>query len=98
MNPIMKCCGYYCSCIIFFSFFFFGILIFLIKQGNWWLIRDFPHDTGSKVEALTIAMIVNFVCLVGCIGCLKYNADKEEEERKKAERDEDDNLELKQSQ
>ena len=43
-------------------------------------------------------MIVNAVCLVGCVGCLKYNANKEEEERKRAERDEDENLELKQSQ
>ena len=97
MHPLMKCCGYYCTCVIFFSFFFFGILIFLIKQGNWWLIRDFPHDTESKVSALTTAIVVNIICFISCVACLKYNAIKEEEERKRAERDEDDNLELKQS-
>ena len=98
MHPIMKCCGYYCSCVIVFSFAFYGILIYLISSRNWWIIRDFPDDTDSKVQAITIAMVVNAVCLVGCVGCLKYNAAKEEEERIRAERDEDDNIELKQSQ
>jgi hypothetical protein len=95
MNPIMKCCGYYCSCVIVFSFAFFGILIYLINSGNQWITRDFHEAPESRVQAITIAMIVNAVCLVGCVGCLKYNAAKEEEERVRAERDEDDNIELK---
>ncbi len=98
MNPIMKCCGYYCSCIIFVSFFFYGMLIYLIGQRNWWLIRDFPHDTDSKIEALTFAMIANAICLIGCVGCLWYNNMQEKKERELAEREDDDNVELKQSQ
>lgn len=94
----MKCCGYYCSCIIVVSFFFYGLLIWLIQSGNWWLIRDFPHDTASKVEALTLAMVANAVCLVGCGGCLYYGNKQEQKLRELAERDDDDNLELKQSQ
>ena len=51
MNPIAKCCGFYCSCILVVSFFFFGILIQLIEDRNWWIIRDFPHETDTKIEA-----------------------------------------------
>ena len=91
MNPIMKCCGYYCSCIIVVSFFFYAIMIYLIKAGNWWIIRDFPNDTESKVKSIIIAMVVNAVCLVGCISCLRYGQAQEklqaeEEERREEER------------
>lgn len=30
MNPIMKCCGYYCSCILLVGVVVFGIMIGLI--------------------------------------------------------------------
>ncbi len=86
----MKCCGYYCSCLIVVSFFFYGLLIYLINERNWWIIRDFPHDTDSKVKALSIAMIVNAVCLFGCIGCLAYGQAQERKEAEEAERREEE--------
>jgi hypothetical protein len=98
MNPIMKCCGYYCSCILIVSFFFYGILIYLIQTRNWWIIRDFPHDTDSKVQAITLAMVANAVCLAGCIGCTWYGRQQELKELAKLDQDDDDILELKQSQ
>ncbi len=90
MNPIMKCCGYYCSCLIAVSFFFYALLIYLINERNWWIIRDFPHDTDSKIKAITIAMIVNAVCLVGCVGCLAYGQAQERKEAEEAERREEE--------
>ena len=99
MNPIMKCCGYYCSCIIVVSFFFYAILIYLIESKNWWVIRDFPHDTDSKVKSIYIAMAVNAVCLVGCIGCLMQGQAEEKRAAEEAERREEEKFgELKHSQ
>ena len=97
MNPILKCCGFYCSCILVVSFFFYAVMIALIQQRNWWIIRDFAHDTDSKIDALTIAMAVNAVCLVLCIGCTAYGRNLEKKELAKAEADEDAALEMKQS-
>jgi len=95
----MKCCGYYCSCIIVVSFFFYGILIYLINKRNWWVIKDFSHDTESKIESIIIAMIVNAVCLLGCIGCLAHGRAQEKREAEEVERREEEKYgELKQSQ
>lgn len=80
MNPIAKCCGYYCSCVLVVSFFFFGILIQLIEDRNWWVIREFPHDTATKIEAITVVMIMNAVCLVLCFGCTFYGIKQEKNE------------------
>ena len=103
MNPIMKCCGYYCTCIIMVSFFFYGMLIYLIKERNWWIIRDFPNDTDSKIKAITIAMVVNGICLLGCVGCLvqgqnQEKREAEEKERREMAEFEDDGDDLKLSQ
>lgn len=97
MNPILKCCGYYCSCIIVVSFFFYGILIALIQNRNWWIVRDFSHDTDSKIESITLAMIVNAICLAVCVGCTAYGTIQERKEQARAEMDEDEALEMKQS-
>ena len=94
----MKCCGYYCSCILVVSFFFYSILIYLIHSRNWWIIRDFPHDTDSKIEAIILAMVANFVCLIGCVGCTYMGRQAELKELAKLDVDEDDALELKQAQ
>jgi hypothetical protein len=86
MNPIAKCCGYYCSCILVVSFFFFGILIALIQQRNWWIIREFAHDTDSKIEAITLVMITNGLCLFLCVGCTVYGTMQEKKELLRLER------------
>jgi hypothetical protein len=97
MNPIAKCCGYYCSCILVVSFFFFGILIELIKERNLWIIRDFANDTESKIEAIVIVMIMNAVCLVLCAGCTFMGVRAEKQEQLRLEREEEaEELELKQ--
>jgi uncharacterized membrane protein (DUF485 family) len=73
MHPILKCCGYYCSCILVASLAFFGILIALISTHNPWLTREFRHDTESRVTALIIAIIVNAICFVLCVGCVMFS-------------------------
>jgi len=71
----------------------------LINKRNWWVIKDFSHDTESKIESIIIAMIVNAVCLVGCIGCLAHGRAQEKREAEEAERREEEKYgELKQSQ
>jgi len=97
MNPIVKCCGYYCSCILIVSFFFYGALIALISNKNYWVIRDFPHDTDSKIEALTIAIVVNVVCLAICVSCTAYGTMQERKQQALEDHDDDANLEMKQS-
>ena len=86
MNPFMKCCGYYCSCILFVSFFFFGIMIALVSSRNWWIIRDFPHETDEKIDALVIVVIVNAICFALCVGCTYVGVRKEGVEREEQER------------
>lgn len=70
MNPLFKCCGYYCSCLLIVGIVVFGIMIGLIQSHNPWLTREFKHDIDSKVDALIIAIIVNAVCFVLCVSCL----------------------------
>ena len=83
MHPILKCCGIYCSCILVISFVFYGILIALVATGNPWLTREFRHDIDSKVEALVLALIVNAVCLVGCVACTAFGRWQEIKEQRK---------------
>ena len=70
MHPIAKCCGYYCSCILMVSLAFYGILIILIESGNPWLTKGFAKDKASKVDAIIVALVVNAICMVLCIGCV----------------------------
>ena len=69
MNPIAKCCGYYCSCVSIVGIVFFGILIGLIKSHNLWLTREFAHDIDHKVDALIIAIVANAICFGVCVTC-----------------------------
>lgn len=82
MNPILKCCGYYCSCLLIVGIVFFGILIGLIQSKNKWLVRNFPHDTDSKVDALIIAIVANAVCFVLCVACLMVGTCSEIKQKK----------------
>lgn len=98
MNPIMKCCGYYCSCILLVSFAFYGILIGLLMQGNKWLTRDFPHEIDAKVDAVIIALIVNGVCFILCVGCMVVGKIQENKKLKETKEDDDFNVHVKQNQ
>lgn len=97
MHPIVKCCGYYCSCILIVSFFFYGALIALISKKNYWIIRDFPHETESKITALTYAIVVNVICLAICVSCTAYGTMEERKLQALEDRDEDEMLEVKQN-
>ncbi len=77
MNPMIKCCGYYCSCILLVSFAFYGVLIALLHQKNPYLTRDFPHEIDDKIDAVIIALVVNGVCFVGCVLCTVIGTCKE---------------------
>lgn len=76
MNPLLKCCGYYCSCILVASLIFFGILIAMISGGNSYLVKD-PSQIHDKVKALTTALICNAVIFGLCVSCLVYGRMKE---------------------
>ena len=70
-RDMLKCCGAYCSCILVVGVGFFLILIGLIHSGNRFLLRK-PEEKEDKIEALVIAIIINLVCLVGCVACTCY--------------------------
>ena len=67
----MKCCGYYCTCLLVVAIGFFLILIGLINSGNRFLLKE-EHLKHEKVEALVVAIIISAVCLTGCIACTIY--------------------------
>ena len=71
MNPILKFCGYYCSCILVVGIIFFLILICLVEEENPYLLKD-PNEKGERIEALTLAIICNAVCFGLCVACLFY--------------------------
>ena len=70
-NDFLKCCGMYCSCLLVVGIGFFLILIGLIHSGNVFLLRE-EHEKEEKIDALVTAIIINAVCLVGCIACTAY--------------------------
>lgn len=80
MHPIVKCCGYYCSCILVLSLAFFGILIGLIESHNPWLTKEFRHDIDTRTSALILAIIVNAICFVGCVACIMVGRCQEQRE------------------
>jgi len=49
MHPIAKCCGMYCACLMFSGVFFFAILAIMEANGNPFLTRDYPEETGDRV-------------------------------------------------
>ena len=88
MNPFAKCCGAYCACLMVFGIIFFGILAIMENNGNMFLTREHPEQTGDKIFALVIAMAINAVCFVNCVACLIIGTRREAEEaRKQAELD-----------
>jgi len=85
MNPILKCCGYYCSCLLIVGIVVFGIMIGLIQAHNPWLTREFGQNIQPRVDALIIAIIVNAVCFGLCVVCLVVGQVKETKERREIE-------------
>ena len=48
MNPIRKCCGYYCAFVMFIGIFFYIILIILELTHNQFVfnkLQEFPEGT-----------------------------------------------------
>ena len=70
-RDLLKCCGMYCSCLLVVGIGFFAILISLIHHENVFLLRE-RSEKEEKIDALVTAIIINAVCLVGCIGCTVY--------------------------
>ena len=81
MNQGLKCCGYYCSCLMIFGMLFFLILIIMQVNRNPFLTSKDPEETSDRISALAIAMGINLVCLFNCIMCLKVNDKKDKLKR-----------------
>jgi hypothetical protein len=84
MHPLLKCCGYYCACLAFFSLPFYIILIGLVDSENAYLVGGEGDDAvDDKIDALVIALIVNGVCFVLCTLCVIFGRIQEANEEKK---------------
>lgn len=57
MNPIAKCCGFYCAFLMILGVFFNLILIAMIAAGSEFLTREGGAD--DKMTALGGACIVS---------------------------------------
>ena len=70
-KALLKICGYYCSCLLIVGIGFYAILIALIGTCNRYLLKH-EHEKEEKIEAFVIAIVINAVCLAGCIACTFY--------------------------
>ena len=43
MNPLAKCCGVYCACLMITGIIFFGILAIMLKNDNKFLSKGTPE-------------------------------------------------------
>ena len=69
MHPFSKCCGMYCSCLMVVGIVFFAILAALEASKNPFLNRHHPEESGQRVFALGMAMLINAVVFIGCFTC-----------------------------
>ena len=54
MNPIRKCCGYYCAFVMFIGIFFYMIIILLELTQNQFIMNKLqPVDHGEHKSAYT---------------------------------------------
>ena len=89
MNPMLKCCGVYCSCLAFFGIILFAIMIVIVSNENPYLIKGLTEEgISDKITALIIAIIVNAGCFVGCAGCVSIGMFAEKREAKRIEEEE----------
>ena len=71
MNPILKCCGYYCACLAILGTVFFAILIVIVDNENPYLVKGQSEEQlAEKIHALIVAIFVNAACFVLCVGCV----------------------------
>jgi len=57
MNPIAKCCGFYCAFLMILGVFFNIILIIMISAGSEFLTRE--GGASEKMQALGGACVVS---------------------------------------
>jgi Sec-independent protein secretion pathway component TatC len=62
MNPIAKCCGFYCAFLMILGVFFNLILICMIAAGSEFLARD--GQTEDRMYALGGACVVKIFLTV----------------------------------
>ena len=53
------------------------------KNGNMFLTREHPEETGDKIKALLFTMALNAVCLINCVACVIIGNKREAEEARK---------------
>mmetsp|Transcript_31046 Transcript_31046/g.30499 ORF Transcript_31046/g.30499 Transcript_31046/m.30499 type:complete len:106 (-) Transcript_31046:76-393(-) len=82
MNPICKCCGYYCALMMFIGIFFFSIIIVLEYLGTGFMglfnlgsIESFETQGIESVYAL----LINIAGVVCCLACTIAQDKKVEE-------------------
>ena len=88
MNPLAKCCGIYCACLMITGILFFTILVIMLKNNNAFLSKGTPNENPDRITALLIAIGVNAVCFVNCTVCVIVGTRKEAEEEKKKQEEE----------
>ena len=69
MNPICKCCGYYCAFLMIIGLYFFGIMIALEKTGSPYL-GDF--QLGSKATYEQMRREMGWALLVSLSPSVSY--------------------------
>ena len=95
MNPIMKCCGVYCSCLACVSLIFYSLLIVIIDSDNKYVTGEMDREEkDGKMTALLIAIIVNIGCLVVCVVGLTVGLVQERNEEKKRIQDDENDFSI----
>ena len=88
MNPLAKCCGIYCACLMITGIVFFAILITMLKNNNKFLSKGTPEENPDRITALLIAIGVNAVCFVSCVLCVISGTRKEAQEDQRRQEEE----------
>ena len=72
MNPVLKCCGYYCTFLMIVGIFFFGVMIALEATESPYL-GDFQMGSESSYTTMTRecawALLINIAGIICCMAC-----------------------------
>ena len=83
MNPVLKCCGYYCTFLMIVGIFFFGSMIVLEATESPYL-GDFQLGSESSYATMTRecgwALLINIAGIVCCVACTVAQDKKPQEE------------------